>query len=68
MNSQPNQSYLVELIATLQCSRFGYGEGEHPLGFANVTPAASGDGSFHAANATNSAANPSESSACYDVR
>jgi hypothetical protein len=81
LNSRPNQTYLIELFATPACSRFGYGEGKYPLGFASVTTDAGGDGSFNVslgytlpggwvvtANATDAVGNTSEFSACSYVR
>jgi hypothetical protein len=81
LNSRPGQTFLIELFVTPQCSRFGYGEGKHPIGFQSVTTNASGDGSFNfslgralpggwvvTANATDAVGNTSEFSACAWVR
>ena len=77
LNSTPNSTFRVEFFSNTTVDPSGYGEGEHYLGFANVTTDASGNASFNitlaaatggefiTATATDSAGNTSEFSLAF---
>lgn len=56
LNSTPNSTFRVEFFSNSTVDPSGYGEGEHYLGFTNVTTDASGNASFNVTLATGSTA------------
>lgn len=78
LDSEPSETYRVELFANTSCDLSGHGEGERYLGFVEVTTDANGDaiftadvtgvvaGEFLTATATDADGNTSEFSTCLD--
>ena len=56
LNSTPNSTFRVEFFSNTTVDPSGYGEGEHYLGFKNVTTDANGNASFNVTLATASTA------------
>ena len=54
LNSKPNSTFRVEFFSNSTVKTNGYAEGEHYLGFTNVTTDANGNASFNTTLATGS--------------
>ncbi len=66
LNSTPNSTFRVEFFSNSTVDPSGYGEGEHYLGFTNVTTDANGNASFSTTLATGSIAGKYISSTATD--